>query len=337
MDPLTMAAAASVASAGLQYLNSEQARSANKEELARIQALVEKVKEPNFDFANLNAKEYAVVNKYMPEAAPMVEMAAPKTITASSQAAQSAKAARMKALQQMTEMADTGEDSISKIMQQQAMNRASQEAASQRGSLDQAFARRGQLGSGMNYASQLQAQSDAQARAAQAGQAAAMEAQRRRMQAIEGSQSMGSSIYGDETNLEAKNIGILNEFNRALADRRQEYANNRANTANNAQQINLAAAQKAADANVGLTNDRVNQANQLKQNQFGNSISKINLQSGAANQMMNQRNAAGQDRNQAIQSLGDVGSAYAMRNYQQEADDKRQAREDARWDKLTKG
>lgn len=323
MDPVTLGVVGGsmIGSSLLQYMNSQEGQKATEAEHARMADLINKVQQPNFDMSKLSPEDYKVVGTYAPQMASFVQANAPQLVNVDSADAKSAKSAQQQALQQMLSQAKNGQDPIEEIQRAKAMRDASANSQSARNTLDQQMQRRGVgPGSGLQYAGNLQATSDAYQTDALAGQQAAADAAARRTQANTQAAGLGGQIYGQEASLAQKNADVMNNFNQWIRDAQQQNVNANTGIANSAQQFNLNQGQKTADQNTGLTNDtnKYNQSygNSLQQQQYGNTVSKLGLQQGNSNQNVGDITNRTNQQNQAIQGVGEGISKVAMYNAQ---------------------
>lgn len=308
MDPITVgiAGGAILGSSVFNWLNSRDAQKATAAERARVAELFEKINQPNFDPADLDYEDYKVVSQFVPEVAPYVEAIAPQAVQVNSEDAKQGRMAQRQALEQMMQMARSGKDPLTEIAQAQASRKAAGDAQSARATLDQTMNRRGVgPGSGLQYAGNQAAISDAFMADALAGEQAAADAANRRMSAGNQAANIGSNLYGQEMSLAEKNANIMNDYNRYLRDSKQTWANQRANTLNSANQLNFQNAQDIANKNTGLTNQEKIARNAQKQQIFDNELSKARGAAGLSDQRVNDINANTQQQNQAVQGLGE--------------------------------
>lgn len=332
MDPVTIGVVG-VAAAGAisQYLNSEEARKANQQEIAQLHRLLANLQSPNFDQSQITPEQYQVVGKYVPQIAPHIQELNPTVVQKSPAMAQGEDAQRQ-ALQKLQGIASSEQNPELAAMSQRSLQQAQAAAQSRQASLLENFHRRGSLDSGTQLAAQLSGSEGAMGRAADAGQSQAIEAYRQRLGALQGSAQLGGQIRNQDESTQARNAAIINSFNERMANNGQAYANYAAGTANNAQLHNQGLAQGAANANVGERNAAAirNQqyGNQLKQYQFNNDLQKLGVNTGMSQMQMDQNRQGAQDRNAAIQGVTNAATAGAM-SYQggQSSEDARRHKE----------
>lgn len=284
MDPISIAVVGTMAVSSLVNLyNAEKARGADRRRLKEIRQLFEKIKPPDydvsidappqyheqalqspkyadplqapkFDTSRLSPEDLKSVGKYIPEVAPYIAQAAPELIK-QSQDALAARDVQRKALQKYMTMGETGDDAISAQASAMAAQQAGMDARSRSQAVLQDAQRRGQLGSGMQLAAQLQGNAYASNQEAMARMQAASDAQRRRLEALASGASLGGQIYNQDISLASRNADIINDFNRQMAQGRQNYEMQRAASLNDAQRFNLQMQQELANRNVAARNE----------------------------------------------------------------------------------
>lgn len=315
MDPLTLgiAGGAIIGSAALQWLNSKDAQRASNAERDRIQQLYEKVNTPNFDPKDLTPEDYQVVGTYVPQVAPYVEAIAPQVVKADSQGAVQGRAAQEDALQNMLQMARNGKDPLSEIANARSGRSAASNSQSARATLDAQMQRRGvQPGSGLSYAGNQAAISDAFQADALAGEQSAADAAQRRMQATNQAANLGGQIYGQDVSLAEKNANTMNDFNKWVRGAQQDWQNQRAGTLNTAQQQNLGTAQNVSNANVGLANQFKGNRIANQEQKFQNDLAIANGKAGLSNNRVNDISQYAQQGNSAIGGIGQGIAQTAM-------------------------
>jgi hypothetical protein len=215
-------------------------RDANRlrDEMNRINAAnraeIDKIETPDLQFRR---REIPQMGDYKPNIYEYKPETAPRTIEDSA-AGKQGLAAQLETLRQMQDIAGRESDPRFEALLNRA-NRRTQEAAQGRsGYLQEQFARRGQLGSGMALAAQLSSASQAQDEAAELAQTAAAESYKNRLEAIMKSGELGRTIRTDEAEIQNKNAAIINDFNRRLSEGQNEYRKYAAETGNAATQYN---------------------------------------------------------------------------------------------------
>lgn len=276
--PLVVAGVVMAASSLAQLYNAEKERGASAARLKEIQNLYDKIKppdydlsvmdppelhaeavtkpefsdpmrQPRFDQSRLKPEDMKLVGKYIPEIAPYIAEEAPKLVERTG-AGKTALDAQMKALERYTQIGESGSDPVFEAQQAQARRSAQTEAQSRQASILQDFARRGQGGSGLNLAAQLGGTADAMDRQASMAQQGAADAYTRRLQALSQGAALAGDIGNQDVSLQARNAGIINDFNERTSRSRQAWEQSRAGTMSDANRFNTTMGQNIADANV---------------------------------------------------------------------------------------
>lgn len=341
MDPVTVGAIASVASAGAQWLSSEQARKANKAERKRMEEMLAKIQSPQFDPTDLTPEEYKVAAKYVPEMAAFVEEAAPQVVKQTEDMAMGRRAQK-EALQKLSDIGSSrGVDPQMAALANQANRRAQTEAQVRQQSILQDAARRGQAGSAANIAQQLMAGGNSMDQLANTQNQLAADAYRQRLQALAESGQMGRQLQQDEIGLQKTNADIINDFNRRNTAARQGYLNSAADTQNEAQRYNVGQIQDIANRNVGLKNEYAkynqNRGDDIAQRNYDNQMKKFGASSGLSQQQQQANVQGAADRNQAIQGASNIFGGM-MQSWQADSAAKdAQDREDRRSEYMRTG
>lgn len=381
-----IAAAAALGTAGAiaQYYQSEKARKANQERLDQIEAMYNKIVPPSYDMSienppemidrtippsaydmtKITPKDFAMIGKFSPQAAAQIAEQKPELLKETA-TTKEGKDAQRSALQELRNRASGKSVQLQASLDKAA--RSGQVAAqSRQQSILQDAARRGQAGSGMTLAAQLQGGSDAMERASNEGTQGAIEADRQALQSLKDSASLGGQMSQQDLSQQQVNADIINSFNQRTTAAAQQWANNKANMENQAQLRNLDVGQDIANRNTaqgneaewrnrqmsndligkqrqeevgerGYQNQRYQQRdaqkqylNQMKGQQYNDSFQKANAMNGINTQQMNQTTGAAQDKNRAIQGVTDSAMAYG--NYagaqsDKEADRKARAKQ----------
>jgi hypothetical protein len=311
--PIAVMAGSAAISALAQWLNSREALEATDAERARVQAIFDKMQAPDFDFSRLTPEEFRVVGTYAPDVAPYIAEANPELVRAETPDAMAGRAAQREALQRLMETSRAGGmgDELLQAQMQQANLQGAQALQQTRNAIQSQMARRGQMGSGLDYALQLAGGAQPQMQAAQAGISQATEAYRQKLNALRGAADLGGTIRGEDVALSGQNAAIINAFNQRVAQARRNAALNQQDVQNEAQRYNLGQRQSAADRNVQTRNQfqtqERNRADDLRQQQFENQMGIARGQAGLSDQRVDDIMGAARQRNQTIQSIGDVG------------------------------
>lgn len=305
---------------------------------------------PTFEF--LTPEQFKAIEKYNPEFAGYVAQKSPELVKRSAVGEEGLSAQRQ-ALRKLMLTGSLEQDP--ELMQKfsEADRNAQIGAQSRQQSLMQDYARRGQAGSGLQLAAQLGAGESAMDRSAQMSQQAASEAYRNRLQQLMQGAQLGGQMEQRDIGLQGSNADIINRFNEMTSKNYQNWLNQKANTANEAQKYNIEQAQDVANKNVNLQNAyKQNMANvaqwgygqnvAAKQNAFNNAMNAMNAENQAQMQKYDAATAKAKamagiptvDKwgymSPIIQKAADFGTQWAASNYAQGAENQKQDREDAR-------
>lgn len=343
------AAGAQVASGIMQYYQAEKARKATDKRLKEIEAMFDSIVPPEynikiwddpsltatipapaFDLNSIKESEYKSVGQYVPEVANFVQEAKPELVKATANA-QEGRQAQLDALKRYKDIAAAG--GMDPELAQQlslASSKARNDAQSRQDSVVQDANRRGQAGSGVALAAQLSGASAAMQRQATEGQSAAVAAYRNKLGALDKSAALGGDIRSSEMGEEARNVGIINDFNQRTATRGQAWENARAGAIGDARLRNLNSDQQLSNMNVDRS-DKLQQANfnnlranrqdkmdvedrknRLKQQVYDNLMSKAQGKAGLAQTSINYGRQDASDRNKLYQGLGDTATNAAL-------------------------
>lgn len=258
----------------------------------------QKLKLPEYDKSNFNQQTYA--GDFNPNLYGSPEEAKYQTISEDPRV----RSMQLQALQNMQGYADQSANSQQALDRQSALNNAQILAKQQMGAIQNQAARRGQLGSGLDYVLQNQAAQQGANSAQQGYLNSAAQAALQRLQGTQGVMQGASQIRGQDFNAENTNSGIINAFNMANSNMRN--ATNQANTnmMNQAGTRNLDARQANHNSNVGIYNNGI-----LRNDNNANSLF------GASAQRMNAINAALTNRAQQDQQAGARGNAAGKQGW----------------------
>lgn len=298
--PIAAMVAVAAVTAVAQAYTSAQASGANQKQLNKIKKMfeaivppgydvspndppeyiTEKLKDANLDMRALTPEMYKVVGQYAPEAAKYVAEANP-TLIQQTATGQEGRQAQIDALREFQKIAKGENPELKARLQEAALN-AQGAAQSRTQSTLQDAQRRGTLGGGLQFGAALQGSGDAMAEAGAQSRAAAIEAYRQKLAAVQTSGNMGQQLASDELNQQKSNADIINSFNERTSKNYQNYLNQRAELGNQAQMYNLQAQQGAADKNTTTANEmnrfNLQNQNQLRQQAYGNQVNERGYQ-----------------------------------------------------------
>lgn len=242
-----------VAGAAAQWVNSSNADKASKAEREKMQDVIDKMQAPDFDPSNFTSEEYSIAAKYVPQLANYIEEQAPQTVKATA-AGEAGREAQLSALGRLKNMSEQGEDLQSQVLRQRALGDAAAQNQAQQATIQQRAAQRGLGGSGLEFMQSMIGQQGSNQTATRSAQDAAMMAYQNRLQAMKDSANLGGDIRNSDISEQARNAGIINDYNQrktADANRYQQYL---ADANNEAQRYNIGNQQRVADANTGIRN-----------------------------------------------------------------------------------
>ena len=315
--PLVVMGAIAVGSAVAQYLNSEQGRRLSAAEGKKLENLLNETKKPNFDYTKFTPEQFKLVGQYTPEVADFVAEANPNLIKADSADAKLGRDAQRQALNRLTKLSKEGTDELTEMERTSAMNDVAKRSRGSVGAVSENFAQRGQAGGAKELLAQMFNAQQQNEQQAEAGSRFAIEAQRRKLQSLMDAAQLGGRIRQEDVDVESRNNDILNSFNQRFAARKQDWSNNRASTLNEAERLNLAAAQSVDDRNVAQNNDafKYNQGNynNLQERDYQNALDEIRIQSGVTNMARQDINSETAAKNSAIS--GAAGGAMQIYDY----------------------
>lgn len=320
--PLVAMAAATVVSAGIQWLNSKNAAEASAAERERMIGMLQKLQDPNFDVNDIMPEDLQVVRQYIPEATSFIEEIAPQQVKAQAAGAVAGRQAQLDALGQYRRLMQQGYDPQTAMEMARAQRGMAAESASARQTAQAEAARRG-FGGGPSFY-QAGADQAGMDRLAQMQQQALADAAQRRLAATGQMAALGGQIRGEDVSLEQANVNAINAFNQRQAARKQDWALGQAGMRNAAQQYNIGEEQRIADANkqnaynAAVANRNVR--NTAAQNQFQNALSKISGQQPYSAQAQQGYAQQAEQQNRSIQAITDLASKLAMEKYKSDQD-----------------
>lgn len=245
--------AVGVAGGVAQWMNSEKADKASKAEREKMQEVIDRMQAPDFDPSNFTSEDYSIASKYIPQLASYIEEQAPQTVKATADG-QAGREAQMSALSRLRNLSDTGEDVQSQVMRQRALGDAAAQNNAQQETIKQNAAQRGVGGSGLEFLQSMMAQQGSAQTASRNAQDAALSAYQTKLQAMRDSANLGGNVREQDISEEARNAGIINDYNQRKSENANRYNQYIADTNNDASKYNVGNQQRIADANTGLHN-----------------------------------------------------------------------------------
>lgn len=217
--------------------------------------------------------------------------------------------AQLAALDQISQMGETGLLPGEKAALDQARRAAAGEAQAKSAQLLDEFARRGMGGSGAELAARLQAGQSSADRLSQEGDRIAQMAQERALNAITQKGNLAGNIRGQEFGEQsdiARAQDAINQFN--TANKQQVQAANVGAT-NQANLRNLSEKQRVGEARTGIDNQQELYNKQLIQQRFQNEMQRAAGIAGQHNQIAQaQQQAAANQANMAGNIVGAGGA-----------------------------
>jgi len=317
--PLVIAGGIALGSAIMQYMNSQEGRELAADERAKLEALLAKVQDPQFDASDLNPEDYRVVQQYVPQGAPFIEEVAPQLTKAQSEGAKAGREAQMNALERLSQLSTSDRDPLMDLQASQALQKAGVANQGRVGAITESFARRGQGGGPQEMLAQMLGSQQSNEMANQSMANLAIEAQRRKLQALADSAQLGGQIRGEDVALESRNNDILNQFNQRFAARKQGWEDARADMLNDAQRANIDRAQGVADRNVSARNqfaiDNRNRYNDVEGKKWGVSMDRLGRQSNLGGMARDDIAANTNAQNQAVSGASGAAISSLDRYY----------------------
>lgn len=314
-------AGVAVAGAAAQWMNSEQARKASAAERDRMQEVIDKLQSPNFNPQDFTSEEYSIAAKYVPDVAKFIEEKAPETVKATA-AGEAGREAQLSALGRLKNLSETGEDVQSQVMRQRALGDAAAQNQAQQATIQQNAAQRGVGGSGMEFLQAMMNQQGSNQSASRNAQDAAMDSYRNKLSAMKDSASLGGQIRDSDVSEQARNAGIINDYNQRKTAEANRYAQYVANANNQGNLYNLNNQQRVADANTGLRNSdlarKQGRGDMIEKERYNADMNKANMNIGQGGRNIEGINQAANGRAQAIQGVQQGVMSGA--NYYQQSD-----------------
>ena len=341
--PLVIAAGAQAVSGIMQYYASEKARGATAKRLKEIERMFDAIVPPDYDLKIWDDPKFAAT---VPEPAfnfdaitpeqyqqagmlQFVQEATPTLVQATSQA-KDGREAQLDALRRYREIAGGEFDPQLQQMLNDASAKARRDAQSSSANILQDANRRGSAGSGLAIQAQQQASADAMDQSSRDSMMAAAEGYRNRLNATASSAQLGGDIHASEMGTQARNAGIINDFNSRTATRKQGVNQYNQGVAQSVSDANVANRNKFKVDNVNRYNDlqgqqfdarRANRSdrmdveerkNKLKQTMYQNLMDKARGKAGIMSTGIDYMRQDTSDRNQMIQGVGNAVAGGAM-------------------------
>lgn len=213
--------------------------------------------------------------------------------------------ANMGALQRMLAQSKSGLTAEDRAALNQARSEVQRDTQSKLAQITQQMQARGQAGSGMELAMQLQAAQGGADQAAAGADTLMAQAQQRALQALGKSSDMASQMRGQDLDVNSSKARAIDERNRFLAENSVARQSRNVGALNQAQQANLAEQQRINDANIAMRNAETQRQTQAERDLFND---KLNLAQAKSGQRTQQAGFYGQQAGQTAQQWANIGS-----------------------------
>lgn len=310
--------------AAASWMASNAASELDAETRARTAKAIKKYEDnyklPAIDRSPLTAEEYKLIGSYAPSIAGFIEEKTPELITERESIDE--KGLQKEALQKYQDLSETGEDSLAKAQREKMFAQAAGEERRKMDQLLKAYQQQGIGGGGQELLGSLAMGQNADANRRQASLDIAAQNQQRRNEALGKMAGLAGDVRRQNTGVEESNVSAINAFNERNARNRQNYEKYVADQLNEAQRMNLQAAQANADRNTGLRNqtnwanrdrideierDSVDRRNQLNRDMLNASTGQAAMAREHGQSQIGRNLAM---TNQAFQSVGNLYSGY---------------------------
>lgn len=252
-----------------QVYQEAKARGEDEDRLREMMRDFEEMKPPQFDVSPLDPPEYIrdlpppanfsmqqleptqieLLSQYEPDLPAFIAMEDPELLE-KTDLAEEGMGAQLEALQRFRDIAETGEDPAMDAKLDLASRRSQQEAQSRTESILQDLARRGTLGSGIGAALQQEAALGSMSNLADQASMEAIASYENQLQAMRDAAGLGQDVFGQEMDIQSRNVDIMNRFNELATQREQSYLDRISDMKNQAKLRNLGEEQRVYEQNV---------------------------------------------------------------------------------------
>jgi hypothetical protein len=289
MDPMTMAALASLANVGggiLGNILSSGDRDKVREYMEATQRAAAELQAPTLEQIQVNdLPQYQLQGELTPEMIDTINTQS--SLMNSIKSDPSLRNAQISALQKLSQMGNEGFTATDRLALEQATRRAAQENKSNQDSIIQNMAQRGQGGGGAELAARLSASQASANRAQEEGLNVAAQAQRRALEAITQASDLGGRMRDQDFSQQSQISRAQDEINRFNATNAQEVARLNVSARNAAQQSNLTNKQNIANLNTDAAQKQRYHNADMYNKAFQNSLNKLKVQDAANNEASN--------------------------------------------------
>lgn len=279
------------------------------EEYERAMRILEAVESPQFNPADLQPADFAVVAKYFPKLYKTIELSNPELVQQNAQIFQEQQAVS----EQLKQQANTrGLTLNEKVALQDATDQANRQMAGQMGSIRQEYANRGMGGGAMEASQAMNAQRQNAQDVSRQKMNAALMAQQRQGQALQNYGSYLGNMQNQQTNLSGQNADIKNRFTLTRFQNAQDVANRNTDTQNEGSMFNLTNAQDIANKNINNANMGKQWRTKAAMDKANFNLSKAAAMAGQSNTLGQVRDADGAALQNNMNSLGNTALTYAL-------------------------
>jgi hypothetical protein len=236
-------------------------------------AVVEALKQQNYDFTKLSGQDLAVLQKFYPQ---MYNAVVPDDVKLALDS-QQGRSGEVQALSGMQDIAQQGMGTADRLSAKIAGDEMGGQLQRNQNNITSDLAQRGRLGGGEEIAARMAGNAASSDYAAKYADKLAQASMARRMEALTGSSAMANRLRSGDINLSGRNADAINNFN--MQRSQIQNAANLQNTqaANQAGMYNVQTGQNVANANVGRRNAE-NWQNKEREDSLKKNIDQFNMQ-----------------------------------------------------------
>lgn len=277
MYQVLIPAAIAAGSALMQYMNSKDAQRLSEAERKKLEEMLAKIEDPQFDTSDITPEEYRVVSRYVPEVANFVAEERPEIVQLASEDAKRGRSAFREGLMALQRAATDATERNLSI--DEALSAAREESGARDASIAQSFAARGVGGGGLEALLRANAGQQGAKTAAEVTRRATRDSMRSQLENMVRAAEMGRTLTEDERRTEEGNVGIINSWNQRDAAAKRNFAQTAADTRNDAQRMNVNMDNEVGFKNTSARNaakeEGVGRRNTLAQRGFDNAVTRV--------------------------------------------------------------
>lgn len=278
-------------------------------------AILQRVKEPDFDFSTLSPPQLQTFAEFFPE---VYESTVPQEVKLIADSAQG-RAGQVGALEQVQRTAQEGLPVSENIAAQEAQRAMANQAGREDSAIIADMANRGRLGGGTEVNARiLQSQGRNDMARGMGADLATMREQNRYRAALD-SADLSGQLRGMDVGVQEKNADMINRFNEYISAMMTQADRDAAATRNAGQLHRTEQAQRIGESNelarYGAAADNLNRGNQLEGALFDARLRKAGALSGTTQDLGRVQYADQAGREESIRGMfgaaGDAGSSVA--------------------------